>query len=120
VVGEAVDAARGVQLGHLRKGQGAQVTMSMVVRDLDRELAVEEIAVSPEFLQVRVEPAMLRQKPADGPAGPLVRVYRIHLSVPPDAPPGNYLGRSAGHFALTTDHPKVKVVKLKVEFVIEE
>jgi hypothetical protein len=44
--------------------------------------------------------------------------YRIEVEVPADAPEGNFMGIQSGHVEIETDHPKVPVLSLKVEFAV--
>jgi hypothetical protein len=105
--GSRLNALRDVvELGVVRRGEGAETRLLLTVRD-KRRLTIEEIESDPEFLQVRVDP--VAEKGGS---------YRISVWVPPDAPPSNFSSDQKAEVRIRTDHPRLPLVKFQVEFAV--
>jgi hypothetical protein len=110
VWGEAVDVFGVIDIGTLRLGEGSRKAVLLKVRGKHRQLKIERVDKTPEFLQVRVTPL---SNPG---------LYRIEVEVPPDAPPCDYQGKgedAMGWFRILTDHPQMpEILALKVAFAV--
>jgi len=78
------------------------------IRDDHPEIIIRRIEAEPAFLRARVTP----QDPSRKELG----LYRIHVEVPPNSPPGSYFGDNPGKIHIETDHPHLPLLTLAVEF----
>jgi hypothetical protein len=99
-----------VRLGAIQAGTGAREQLLMKIRDEHRELAVQRIETKPDFLRVRVSP--------HGPKAAKIGLYRIEIEVPRDAPEGTFMAGNSGGIRIETNHPKLPVLSLHVEFAV--
>jgi len=112
VYGPAVDSEGTVHLGHVPAGRGAVEQLTIRVLDDNPTLHVRRISVSPDFLNVSVEP-YTDEASAPG-------LYRLRLEIPPDAPAVAMLGVHLGEIEIETDHPKLPILKLNVSLAVVE
>lgn len=112
VFGPCIDADGVVTVGTLNRGQGARVPLVLQVRGEHREIQVQKIEKTPEFMKVTVEP----QSPELAKKG----VYRIIIEIPPDAPSCTHKCEdNMGEVRVLTDHPDMpEIVSLKVSFAV--
>jgi hypothetical protein len=112
VFGPSVDREGVVTIGTLSRGQGAKVPLVLQVRGKHREIHVQEIQKTPNFLSVTVA----AQNPELAKKG----IYYITVEVPRNAPPCNFMTENQrGTLLVLTDHPEMpEIVKLKVAFAV--
>jgi hypothetical protein len=104
-----IDGGVVLRLGTLAEGQAVHETILLKINDERRQLAVERIETEPKVLRAKVSPYH---------AGPnRAGLYRIELEIPADAPPCVYTSQY-GLIRLRTDHPRLPVIELKVDFAI--
>lgn len=109
ISGAKVDAGGILRLGLLEAGHSVRETLVMKVNDDCRSLAVKQIETKPEMLRVRVAPF---QAGSDR-----IGLYRVEVEVR-DARPGSFTGTNVGTVRLKTDHPRLRVIDLKVDFSV--
>lgn len=108
--GPKIDADRVLHLGAIAAAKAVRENLIMHVRQEPRALSVRETETSPAFVQARVAPF------DRGLAK--IGLYHIEVEIPAGSPPCNYMGKQAGTIRLKTDHPKVPVIELKIEFAV--
>lgn len=108
--GDRIVLGEFLRIGVLTQGQGNVQHLVLKVRDTHRELNIGEIDTVPDFLRVRVEPYSEESKKKG--------LYRVDVEIPADAPACGFMGVRRGEFRIHTDHPRVPVVKLPVEFAV--
>jgi len=108
--GAKIDDQRVLHLGTVRAGEGACENLVMKVHDAERSLSILGVQSDPQFMSVRVVP--LRQTMVN--AG----LYSVEVRIPPDAPSSVYLGERSATVRLTTNHPRLPVIEIKVEFCV--
>jgi hypothetical protein len=94
----------------LEQGNRIRETLLMKVNDPDRRLAAERIETEPAFLHARLVPYSGGSMHAG--------LYRIEVEIPSDAPSGAFTGAHRGVIRLRTDHPRLPVIELKVDFIL--
>jgi hypothetical protein len=99
-----------LRLGSLQQGEPARETVLMKINDQRRQLAVEQIEVEPAFLRARIVPYAAGPKP--------IGLYRVEVAIPADAPSGAFLGTHCGIVRLKTDHPRLPIIELRVDFAV--
>ena len=99
-----------LQLGVRQQGQRVHETLVMKVNDPRHRLTAVHIEAEPAFLQARLAPLPGGAKD--------VGLYRLEVEIPGDAPSCAYTGAHCGSIRLRTDHPRLGVIELKVEFVL--
>ena len=99
-----------LQLGTRPQGERIHETLVMKLSDKRRRLTAERIETEPAFLHARLAPY------AGGPndAG----LYRLEVEIPGDAPSCAYTGEHRAVVRLRTDHPRLRVIELQVDFVL--
>ena len=104
-----IDAGTLLRLGTIAQGQAVHETILLKINDEHRQISVERIETEPKFLRTIFSPYR---------AGPnRAGLYRIELDIPADAP--TCVFRSPyGLIRLRTDHPRLPVIDLKVDFGI--
>lgn len=111
IQGPGYDADLGiVRLGLIRAGEEFHHRLTLKVADDHRTLTIRRIEVEPEFLTVALTPY--------APDNPALGLYRLDLTVPPDAPPSDFMGARHGEVRIETDHPAVPLLHFDVHFVI--
>ncbi len=108
--GQKLAADKVLRIGSLRRWQGAKERLTLTVHDDHRNLKIEAIETTPEFLEVDVVP-MVPEKPDSG-------LYWVHVTVPKDAPASNYNGTRKGEIRIITDHPVLPVMSFSVQFAV--
>jgi hypothetical protein len=98
-----------LQLGMRPRGQRVHETLVMKVNDQRHRLAAH-IETEPAFLQARLTPY------ASGPKN--IGLYRLEVEIPGDAPSCAHTGEHRGVVRLRTDHPRLPVIELQVDFVL--
>ena len=101
-----------ISLGVHAKGERFGDHLIVKVRDPHRDLKIEKMEVIPGFLKARMTPCP--------PDGRRVGLYRIDFEIPPDAPACNYMGYRLGEVRITTDHPTVPLLLIRVELGVVE
>jgi hypothetical protein len=106
-----------LRMGMVKSAEGRSRTLRLVTRGSHRkDIQFSVASKSPEFLEVNLGKMI---EVNNG----LVTQVPLTISVPRGAPESNHLGSAQGRMGevvLETDHPDVKQVKLKVQFVVEE
>lgn len=111
VYGSGIDGTGVVNLGRIQTGKGAHVRLLVKVRDPQRELAVDHMELTPEFLQVRITAHKPEQERSRG-------LYDLEIAVPRDAPRCVYMGAPAGRIRIVLDHPTIPELDLPVTFAV--
>lgn len=109
--GPAIDARGMLLLGRVVQGQEKQVQVLMKLRDDQRELPLQAIQCTPDFLRVRVEPYHGQNRDNLG-------LYRLHVEIPADAPTFRLPPFEHGAIRLTFDHPRVPALELPVDLIV--
>jgi hypothetical protein len=99
-----------VLLGTLRQGQAAHETVFVKINDDRRQLSARRIETEPAFLQASFAPYR--------PGANRIGLYRIDLELPADAPSCAFTAPHRGWIRLRTDHPRLPLIELKVDFCI--
>lgn len=99
-----------VYFGMIRPEQ--EVSTRLIVRSRDElpELNLASITTEPSY----VEAELLPYDGASGKPG----AYYLDIKIPPRTATGNHIGYDAGHVKLSFDHPRIKELKLFVEFAV--
>ena len=104
-----------LRLSAVKRSEGRSRTLQLVTRGQHRkEIEFNVASKSPEFLEVSLGKMIDR--------GAVTQVP-LTIAVPRGAPVANHLGSAQGKMGevvLSANHPDVKEVKLKVQFVVEE
>ncbi len=98
-----------LQLGMRPRGQRVREILVMKVNDEQHRLAAR-IETEPAFLQARLTPY------ASGPKE--LGLYRLEVEIPADTPACAYTGKHRGVVRLRTDHPRLPLIELQVDFVL--
>lgn len=99
-----------LHFGAVPEGASKRDAVLMKINDERRTLGINSIEAEPAFLRARVAPhAGAANRPG---------LYRIEVEVPPTAPSCNHMGEQAGTIRLKTDHPRLPVIELKVDFAV--
>jgi hypothetical protein len=99
-----------LQLGTRPRGQRVHETLIMKVNDERHRLTAAHIETEPAFLRARLTPY------ASGPKE--IGLYRLEVEIPGDAPSCAYTGEHRGVVRLRTDHPRLPVIELQVDFIL--
>lgn len=109
VFGAQVDNRGQVNIGHVRPGQGARVKLRLRVRDArDPELRVTNVATSPDFISVSLDPH----------SGHTAGLYFLEIDIPPDAPVCHYDNARTGKLIIEFDHPRINPLTLNLRFAV--
>ncbi len=108
--GPKVDVNHVVRLGVLQEGEGARAFLIMKVNDPRPALVFKTIETEPALLRAHVVPYRSNS------AG--VGLYRIDLEVPRNARPCSFAAGHEGTVRMKTDHPRLPVIELKVDFAV--
>ncbi|MCI0361283.1 MAG: DUF1573 domain-containing protein [Planctomycetaceae bacterium] len=103
IVGDAV------QLGSVPWGRGKRTKLLIKVRDHEPELGEVRVEAHPSLLQARLTP-----REEASPKG----LYDLHLELPADTAPCQYLGTPQGEVVITTDHPRLGTLRFPVRFAV--
>ena len=87
--------------------QGRTAKLFLRVNDELKDLSLEHVEVSPEFLEVDLQP----ENPEKG-------LYTLTISIPPYSPQGTYTADTSGSIRLEFDHPRIKNLELNFNAVI--
>ena len=107
--GRKLDAKQVLRLGVLNEGESTQENLVMKIRDERPSLVIEHIETKPAFLRARAVPC------GDGAAK--AGLYRITVELP-HAPPCNFAEPNFALIRLKTDHPRLPVIEVKVDFAV--
>ena len=110
VHGPKIDNNRVLHLGAIPAGKCVRENLIVHVREEPRTLTVRDIKTNPAFVRTRVAPY------ENGLAK--IGLYRIEVEIPAESPPCNCMGKLAGTIRMETDHPKIPVIELKIEFAV--
>lgn len=110
VYGKGIDGDGVVRFGVLEPLEEHRLKFLVKVHDSEPDLRVQEIKVSPEFLQVRLEPFQRGKGGGD--------LYHLDVIVPASAPPSVHQGNSIGQIELVFDHPRLEPLNLAVDFSV--
>ena len=99
-----------LQLGMRPQGQRIHEILVMKVNDPCHRLTATHIETEPAFLQARL--ASYAGGPKD------LGLYRLEVEIPGDAPSCAHTGEHRGVVRLRTDHPRLRVIELQVDFVL--
>lgn len=107
--GPTVTSDGGVDLGATNVGNPMTAKVLLKVRDKVRELNLTEVRVTPDFVNVSVEPT---------PGASGKGLYIMQIEVPSDSPIGSYTGVRQGQISLKVDHPRITDLDLKLNFIV--
>jgi len=94
-------------IGQVPHGAGKKMRLTLKLRDEDLALPIQGIETEPSFLKVSIEPHREANLATPG-------LYDLNIEVPADAPVCQYMGNPQGSLRITTSHPRVPEIKLKV------
>ena len=97
-------------LGTLRQGQAVHETVLVKLNDDRRQLSVRRIETDPPFLHASLAP---HHAGADR-----IGLYRIDVKLAADSPSLRLSAPHRGRIRLGTDHPRLPLIELKVDFCI--
>ena len=100
-----------LQLGAIQRGEAVREQLIVKINDKERDIHVEKIETSPEFLRVRFQPYAKESTSKIG-------LYRLEVEVPGDAPTCDFSGKKNGFVRLRTNHPRLPVIEVKVDFMV--
>ncbi len=108
--GPEIDIEGIVHLGRWQAGNSRQAHLLVKVRDEHRDLELQHIQVTPDFVNVRFTPFAEE--------GTKKGLYHLDIDVPATSPsfrlpPGKY-----GHLRCQFDHPRISELNLKIEMII--
>jgi hypothetical protein len=109
VYGTDIDAQGTIQAGTMRLGAGYVGNFTVKVNDPEPQLGTVQIAAEPSFVEAHLEPYA-----GAGTAG----LYRLTVRVPPSDVPSAYIGDDCGNITLLFDHPRIKKLKLGIEYIV--
>ncbi len=119
-IGPKFDSTRvRLHVGSVKSGEGASRTIHMMIKGPHRrDVEVKVARVSPEGrLEARLGDAREINNGA-------VVMVPLHVTVPADAPPGDFLGvaesEPVGEIELATTHPDDKTITVTVSFIVEK
>ena len=98
-----------LQLGLRPRGERVREILVMKVNDERHRLAAH-IETEPAFLRGQLTPY------ANGPKD--LGLYRLEVEIPGDTPTCAYTGKHRGVVRLRTDHPRLPLIELQVDFVL--
>ena len=96
--------------GPSAKGQPAHETIFLKLNDNRRQLSVRRIETEPAFLRASLAPYRAEADRAG--------LYRIDLELPADSPSCAFTAPHRGWVRLRTDHPRLPLIEVKVDFCI--
>jgi hypothetical protein len=106
--GAKIQNDRVLLLGTLEQGHRVRETVVLKINDPRRQLHVEHIETEPAFLQAK----LLSYADAAKNNG----LYRLEIEIPSDSPSCARMGEHPGVVRLKTDHPRLPVIELLVNF----
>ncbi|HAY78686.1 MAG TPA: hypothetical protein DCY79_02630 [Planctomycetaceae bacterium] len=107
--GPAVTSDGGLDLGSTNVGTPLLTHVLLKVRDSERDLNVTDIRVTPEFVNVSIEPA---------PNSKGKGLYVMKVEVPDTSPIGSHTGSRQGNLSVIIDHPRIPNLDLKLNFIV--
>ena len=105
-----LDERKILRLGTIKEGETRREKVLMKIDDDHKKIDVKRIETEPAFLHAIVAPYK-KDAPEKG-------LYRIELEIPRDAPACSRMGDFCGKIRIETDHPKLSVIELKVDFAV--
>ncbi len=100
-----------INLSEFRSKEGRKGLVQLYLSGDIREINALDISTTPSFLKCTLEKDPGFQSPNKS-------RYSLKLEIPPDSPPGGYLGEKSGRVVIKTDHNEYPEIKLRVRFVI--
>jgi hypothetical protein len=101
------DEHEALLIGQILQGAGKKMRLTLKLRDEDLAVSIKGIKTEPSFLKVSMEPHRESNLTTPG-------LYDLNIEVPADAPVCQYMGNPQGTLRITTSHPRVPEIKLKV------
>ena len=98
-------------IGHVPHGAGKTLRLMIKLRDENLSLPIQSIEAEPSFLKIAVEPHQEADLATPG-------LYDLIIEVPANAPVGQYMGNPHGSLRISTGHPRVPEIKLKLMMAI--
>lgn len=92
--------------------QGLKRRLTVLIEPFDQELEIQDLEVSPPFLQVNLERA------DSGESATRLR-YILDVEVPPQSPKGQWIGDNLGQIVFRTNHPQLEEVLINVKMMIQ-
>ena len=109
IYGGKLDANQVLRLGVLEEGESVQENLVMKLCDERPALVIERIETEPAFLRARAAPC--------GGGAAKTGLYRITVEIP-HAPPCNFADPHFALIRLKTNHPRLPVIEVKVDFAV--
>ncbi|UUO07098.1 DUF1573 domain-containing protein [Blastopirellula sp. J2-11] len=79
------------------------------IRDSEKELKIKSLKCRPEFITAKLEPQ---------PDTSVKGLYKLTMTVSPDAPKGVYRGTGGGDVIIELDHPRIERIRFYLECAI--
>ena len=101
-----------VDLGKVSSGTERELKLTFVVEPRDEPMQLTDVATTPDFLQVRLEPEKVGKDLAK-------ERYSFYITVPKDAQRGLWNKENYGKIVGKTNNPKINSFEMKVLLEIE-
>ena len=98
-----------IQLGSIPYGRGKRTKLVLKIRDAELSLGDTQVEVTPSLLRAKFEP-----RPDSSSLG----LYDLHLELPADTAPCQFLGTPQGEVLITTSHPRIGTIRFPVRFAV--
>ena len=105
--GDIIDNA--VELGSIPWGRGKKSKLLIKIRDAELSLGEVQVEVTPSLLKATFQP---RQESSS------LGLYDLHLELPAETAPCQYLGTPQGEVIIKTNHPRIGTIRFPVRFAV--
>jgi Protein of unknown function (DUF1573) len=105
IVGDAV------QLGSIPWGRGKKTKLLIKIRDAELSLGDVQLEVTPSLLRAEF-------LPREGASA--LGLYDLHLELPAETAPCQFLGTPQGEVTIKTNHPRIGMLRFPVRFAVVE
>jgi hypothetical protein len=105
--GDIVENA--VELGSIPWGRGKKAKLLIKVRDAELSLGEVQVEATPSLLKATFQP---RQESSS------LGLYDLHLELPAETAPCQYLGTPQGEVIIKTNHPRIGTLRFPVRFAV--
>lgn len=100
-----------IYFGVLRPEAGAKSRLILQVRDEIKDIQLERIVATPDYIDATLTPFQQRGMTKEG-------MYYLDIEIPPGEWIGNHIGKDAAKVTLEIGHPRIDDLELDVEFAI--
>jgi len=105
--GDIIDNA--VELGSIPWGRGKKSKLLIKIRDAELSLGEVQVEVAPSLLKATFQP---RQESST------LGLFDLHLELPAETAPCQYLGTPQGEVIIKTNHPQIGTIRFPVRFAV--